>query len=145
MSLRDHLHAIKDKHGRLTPALVVEEASNPRHELHGRFEWDDSVAGDAWRKEQARQLIKSVYVTYRKSDGENVSIREFYAVRESTAADSDPGKYAFNTLDELKADPLTLEIVRRDLERDWRSLRAKYEAFEDFWVVIGADMPALVG
>lgn len=48
--------------GRLTPEAVVLDASDPDSPLHGEFEWDDRKAGDAWRLEQARQLIRGVKV-----------------------------------------------------------------------------------
>ena len=56
--------------GDLTPQLVVAEAQANRSSagkfLHTRLEWDNRVAGDAWRLEQARELIRSVRVRYRE-------------------------------------------------------------------------------
>lgn len=48
--------------GRLTPEAVIEDARSPKSPLHDQFEWDDSVAAQHWRTEQARQLIRSVTV-----------------------------------------------------------------------------------
>ncbi len=46
--------------GKLTPASVVSDASDPASPLHSCFEWDDSVAAHKYRLEQARVLIRSV-------------------------------------------------------------------------------------
>lgn len=60
---RQSLIALAERNqGRLTPEEVVEVARDPRHPLHGRFEWDDQKAGHAYRLAQARSLIRSVEV-----------------------------------------------------------------------------------
>lgn len=48
--------------GMLTPDAVVFEASYEDNVLHRLFEWDDTIAGNAWRVEQARELIRTVRV-----------------------------------------------------------------------------------
>lgn len=53
-----------EKKGRLTPRAVVEAARDPNSPMHACFEWDDSVAGDKWRIEQARRLIRTVRIVY---------------------------------------------------------------------------------
>ena len=60
--IADSLSRIYRKHRGLEPEVVVQVASDPDHPLHCNFEWDDSVAGHAWRIEQARRLIRSVEV-----------------------------------------------------------------------------------
>jgi hypothetical protein len=50
--------------GGLTPEAVVEAARDPASPLHAAFTWDDTAAADAYRKQEARQLINSVRVTY---------------------------------------------------------------------------------
>lgn len=52
----------------LTPETVVEAARNPRSPLHSQFEWDDGVAGEAYRIQQARALIKRVRVDVVRAD-----------------------------------------------------------------------------
>lgn len=56
-------HAVK-------PESVVEAASDPDSKLHPAFEWDDTEAAREYREQQARHLMRSLVVTYRKSDGE---------------------------------------------------------------------------
>lgn len=51
-----------DQGGLLTPDRVVFEASYEDNVLHRLFEWDDTIAGNAWRVEQARELIRTVRV-----------------------------------------------------------------------------------
>lgn len=44
--------------GMLRPEDVIEYAKDPTTNLHDAFTWDDSIAANAWRKHQARQLIR---------------------------------------------------------------------------------------
>ena len=40
-----------------TPAEIVEKAKDESTELHKCFEWDDSIAAQRWRLQQARQIV----------------------------------------------------------------------------------------
>lgn len=62
--IRLALEEIRRKNGgRLTPALVVAAAKNPKHTLHDEFEWDDRKAAARQREDVARSLIRYVTVT----------------------------------------------------------------------------------
>ena len=37
-----------------TPQQIVDRARDENSELHKCFEWDDSIAAENWRKQQAR-------------------------------------------------------------------------------------------
>ena len=52
----------------LTPEAVVEAARDPRSPLHDQFQWDDEAAGEAYRLQQARALIKRVRVDVVRAD-----------------------------------------------------------------------------
>jgi len=67
------LERIRDRDGWVAPSVVVEESRPDAAPLHGRFQWDDALAGEQYRLIQARNLIKSVVVT--GPDGEP---RSFY-------------------------------------------------------------------
>lgn len=126
MNLRDELLAIRAARSALTPDIVVEEAAAPDHPLHSHFEWDDSVAGQFWRRHQAGQLIRSVTITYTRQNGTQGKLREFHAVRDTN------GHKSYEPFEELLQSPLELELVRRKMRRDWEAFRARYESFEEF-------------
>lgn len=126
MNLRDELMAIREQRGVLSPAVVVEEAAAESHPLHSHFEWDDSVAGPKWRYHQAGQLIRSVQVIYTRPNGTQGHVRGFHAVRD------EEGQTVYNPIDEIVQSPLSTEMLRRRLRRDWEAFRARYESFEEF-------------
>jgi hypothetical protein len=49
--------------GTLPPVDVVNSARSPKSPLHRYFEWNDAIAGEAYRLDQARMLIRSVRVS----------------------------------------------------------------------------------
>lgn len=56
------LEKLASEHGYLTPTLVIKDAKKKTSPLHSEFEWDDSIAAQNWRTEQARRLIRSVKI-----------------------------------------------------------------------------------
>ncbi|WP_143591212.1 hypothetical protein [Thermoactinospora rubra] len=135
MSLRDHMQAIYDQYGKLTPELVVEVAKEPDHPLHDRFEWDDSVAAEAWRREQAHRLIQKCKVVYREADDKNPeqSVRAFHAVR------SEKG-HVYEPVERVTADPFMAQLVLQDMEREWKALKRRYEHFSEFYAMVRRDL-----
>lgn len=135
MSLRDQLQAIYDESGKLTPAVVLERARRDGHPLHDRFEWDDTVAGEAFRRQQAHDLIQSVRVVYRTATDEERSVRAFQAVR------SEEG-HVYHPAAVVAADPFLSKLVLADMEREWRTLKARYDQFAEFWQLVRKDAAA---
>jgi len=136
VSLRDQLLDIREKHGRLVPDLVVQEAEPVDHPLHDRFEWDDTVAGPAYRRVQAHELIRSVRVVYRPADdvSPDRTVRAFHAVR------AESGGYVYETAEEIAADPVAAVLLLRDMEREWQTLKRRFERFAEFREMIRRDM-----
>jgi len=60
--------------GMLSPQSVVSEARSVKHPLHECFQWDDKLAGDAYRLWQARQLIRVVVEIIPSSDGKPINV-----------------------------------------------------------------------
>jgi predicted RNA-binding protein YlxR (DUF448 family) len=133
MSLLDHLQAIRDQHGQLTPVLVVEAARDPEHPLHSRFEWDDSVAAEKWRLEQASQLLRVVKLPTDPSRPND--LRAFVAVK---GKDSHRADYV--PTEEALTDEFARKLVLRDMEREWRLLKRRYEHMREFADLILSDL-----
>jgi len=68
----------RDHDGLLMVEDVLEEAQDPKSVLHKHFQWDDDKAAEAYRKQQARQLIQKVTVTIDKAP--DVHIRAFVSL-----------------------------------------------------------------
>lgn len=132
-NLKNELLAIRAEHGQLTPALIVEEAAAEEHPLHGRFEWDDSVAGHKYRLSQAKQLIRVVKEAYIDRSGAPSDVRFFHAIPREDGMVYEP-------LPEIVGDDLASKVLIQSMEREWRSLRKRYEKFTEFRAMIMRDL-----
>lgn len=129
MSLRDQLTAIYQAQGALTPDLVVREAESVKHPLHHRFEWDNAVAGPAYRRVQAADLIRSVKVVYgQREDGADKSVRAFLAVRET----DNPTRASYVPAEQALGDDFTQRLLLRECEREVTALQRKYGHLREF-------------
>ena len=135
MSLRDHLQTVYERHGTLTPALLVDEARPETHPLHGKFEWDDAIAGEAYRRDQAAQLIRSVRIVYREADEHEAArtVRAYHAIRDESGT-------AYRPNDEVVASPFLTELLLRDMEREWKQLKRRWAHFSEFAEMVRGDV-----
>lgn len=131
--LMKHVHeqllAIRKTHGELTPQIVVDEARDEAHPLHPRFEWDDAVAGEAYRKVQAAELIRSVKVIYTETpEGDERSVRAWSSLQR----EQNPDRRGYVPTEELLQDEFTRKLLLRQCARDLQDLKRKYGHLEEF-------------
>jgi hypothetical protein len=133
--LRDELLAVRSQHGKLTPQLVVDTARDPEHPLHSRFEWDDAVAGEAWRRQQAHELIRKAKVVYREADESQPekSVRAFLAIPSQDG-------HVFDPVEEVVEDPFRRQLTLNTMEREWKALHQRYQEFEEFLSMVRRDL-----
>lgn len=72
----EELDAIQSVYGNITPALIVESSKNKKSVLHNYFEWDNSVAADKWRFDQAVKLLGRIEVKTIK-DGRPIIMKAY--------------------------------------------------------------------
>lgn len=135
--LRDALQGIYDRRGELTPRLVVDESRDENHPLHSRFEWDDEIAGEKWREQQAQELIRKVRIVYREATETEPeqSVRYWHAVR-------DEDGYAYKPATEIREDPFLSKLVLADMEREWKQLHRRYAHMAEFVQMVREDVAA---
>jgi len=126
--LRTELENIKTKYGRLTPKLVLEEARDPSHPLHARFEWSDAIAAERYRLDQARELLSLVKIQYVSATGETKMVRQFHAIRAS-----DDDEFTYEDAADIARDPFMRKLLLREMTRDIAELVARYEGLQEFW------------
>ena len=135
MSLRDALQAIYDEYGELTAERLVEVAKPKSHPLHGRiYDRTPKEAAEAWWLHRAEELIRSVRVTYTKTDGTRERVRWYHPVR------SDAGVY--DPLDVIADDPIATEVLLRAAERQWQEMFTRYGHLQAFIELVQKDVAA---
>lgn len=128
----DRLYA---SHKRLTASIVVKAAKSPKSPLHSEFEWDDTVAGPAYRLVQAGHLIRRHKVRFMVGD-EPITIRRWIST-----PDSD-GQRSYTPAEEVAADEFTSALVRQEMERDWKALKRRWAHWQEFTAMVLEDLGA---
>ncbi len=134
MSIREELQTIYSKHQQLTSSLVVKAATPKKHPLHNHFEWDDSIAGPKYREVQAAHMIRSVKIVRVEEDTVN-ECREWVHIVKG-------GDSHYDHIEEVARDHISTEIVLRQMEREWKQLKRKYDTFAEFIEMIRKDIAA---
>ena len=117
------LEALADKAGGdLKPDAVVEAARSEKHPLHVHFEWDDKLAAEAHRLDQARNIIRIVRVEDEDASGGNV--RAFVSVSEKSGV-------AYKPIATVrKSHDLQLALLKA-AERDLDAFKTRYRELKD--------------
>jgi hypothetical protein len=111
----------EDGHGRLTPNAVVEAARNPRSPLHRHFEWDDAKAAEAYRLDQAREIIRVVRI---EGNDNEEPVRAFLSVKDAAGV-------SYRTAEDVQGS-LELQLaVLRQAEADLEAWTKRYRELSE--------------
>lgn len=121
----EELERIRVKHGLLKPEIVVEESKDEKAVLHKCFQWDDTLAAEAWRKEQARQLIKNITVVI-VNEEITTNVRAMVNVTSSSI----PTR-TYIPIQRAIEDKESYEDLRSQAKRDMETFIAKYTVLKE--------------
>ena len=107
----DELDRIREKYGRLFIPQVVAEARYEKSTIHDFFEWDNEIAGERFRIDQARILQRSIYVDIVTSDDERIPTRAFVDVGVAKDQEQFPGFHEFTSIDIALKDKEKMEMI----------------------------------
>lgn len=131
--LRELLTTIYNQHEKLTPAIVVDVARDPQHPLHHRFEWDDAVAAEKHRRDQAAQLIREVQITFgHEENGLPKKVRGFVSITRADATEYAPIESIQNEFQR--------KLLVQTAEREWKAFRRKYDHLVEFWTAVQREL-----
>jgi hypothetical protein len=114
----------EENSGRLRPDDVVEDARDPRSPMHPHFEWDNTVAADKYRLNQAREIIR--IIVREDDEGEDDQPRRAFINVNS----GDDGR-SYRTVDEvMQSHDLQVAVMAQAL-RDLQSWQHRYQELSD--------------
>lgn len=127
----EELERIEKEAGEVSPRLLVGHAKPVSSPLHSFFEWDDRIAAEEYRVEQARSLIQAVVVKAFDGAETRNPIRAFVNV----GTQDGRGYFGIATVmsDEEKREQLIMQ-ARAEIEQ-WRD---RYRAIVEFSKVFEA-------
>ena len=116
----NELSRIQNVYGKITPEVIVREASDKSSPLHSYFEWDDEKAGHRWRVQQARILLNNIQVKV-VSDGEERQISVFEVTSSSEG---------YKSIDTFTREDV--EYVKADIRSRLKALNEKMKSYNHF-------------
>lgn len=109
----------------LTPQALLDASRDENAPLHNEFEWDDTVAAEKWRLEQARLLIANIRIVRSNDEQE----RNAYKERGFVSTPGNKGVYVGmqTALNQEKLRSYLLDQAKRDSQ----SFIAKYRRLQE--------------
>jgi hypothetical protein len=145
----ERLEAIRHSRQLLTPSVVLDDASNPGSPLHAFFEWDDTVAANRYRVDQAGHLIRSIQVTFvdvEQAPSRQIELAGVQSDQKSTANPvrafvsirSDDGDPSYVSTMQAMSDPAMRTQVLKQAHDELAAVGRKYRELSELSQVFQA-------
>lgn len=127
----ERIAALEEEFGGVGTSVIVQDAKKEDSPLHNYFEWDDQVAANEYRTEQARYLLRHINVVVRKPDGQEEEVRAFHSVTAKviTPAVNGQGSNFVSLQSALSDEEWRQEIIGKAFKEleSWRRRYATYK------------------
>lgn len=104
--------------GVFSAEMLVEVSRDKDAPLHGMFEWDDSIAAEKYRVQQAGKIIRSIVVV---GDNKPVAYRAFSSI----------GSKAYMSTARAVSSEKTRAILLKSAKNDLVAFRRRYQALSE--------------
>lgn len=122
----EELDRIYKKNGTLDPSDIVEESKSETAPLHDCFEWDDKVAADKYRIEQAGCLVRCIVTTMESKEKEPVKVRAFVHTKSN-----------YTPIEVVVGKPEMMESLLKTAISELNSFQKKYSNLQELSGVFG--------
>lgn len=112
-----------EQQNKLSAENLVNVSRSQDAPLHDEFEWNDAVAGEEWRKEQARHIIAHIVRVEKTDDDEkpkDVPIRAFFKIV--------PTENTYTSTDIIVKRQDTRQLLLHQAMAELKAFRRKYAA-----------------
>jgi hypothetical protein len=124
----EYLNDLGEKHGGITPELLVDESKTKDALFHSCFEWNDKKAAAGYRVVQAKEILRNITVIkVESSDDDKVEMQE---VRAFHSIEVEDGKQKYISLPVILSDEDMMKQMLQRAIRELTSFRNKYKALQ---------------
>lgn len=106
----------------LIPENVVNVARDENNILHEMFEWDDSIAGEKYSKQQASKIIANISVKVIAEDKPNKLVRAFVTTKKNSG---------FKPIEKVVKDVDQYALLLDKAYRELNYIKIKYENLKE--------------
>ena len=114
--------------GGLTPKTFVDASRDPKSPTHSMLEWDNKIAAEAYREEQAKHIIANVRIVRAEAGPDEYKDRGFVVIHD--------GRNAYTTIHKAMSNDEWREHLLKDAKRDMECFKAKYRRLTELTGVI---------
>lgn len=118
-----------DDAGNLNAKALVDVSRPEDAPLHNEFEWDDSIAAEKYREEQARYLIRHITIVTEDSE----PVRAFFKI---AVKDSEPENYT--SVIKIMSDAEARAALLKQAFNEMYAFRKKYSMLTELAKVFAA-------
>lgn len=115
----------------LTPKSLLDANREEGSPLHGEFEWNDGIAAEKYRENQAAYFIRQITVKEERASGEQILVRAFVNVG------TNDGRRYLGLSRVLSDEDMRVQLLS-DAKVEMQSFKAKYESLQELSMVIQA-------
>ena len=113
------------------PEQIVEKARDPESELHKCFIWDDKIAAEKWRLEEARHIVRLLVIDKQDDEPDAEPVRVFFKVNNDPDTGYKQTSLIFRNENEYKA-------LLRQAKAELEAFRRKYRTLTELDAVFDA-------
>lgn len=114
--------------GMLETQAVVDDARAISSPIHDHFEWDDAIAGEAHRRQQARELIRSIQFVVEEEIKGPREVNAFFHIE--TIVDDERVQGYVNYEDIRASEDLRSQVITK-ARREAHNWRNRYQDYDD--------------
>ena len=133
-----------DEDGSVTPERLVEVSKPLDAPLHNEFEWDNTVAAQKYREEQARQIIKNVVIIEVSEETEDPKQVKCWVNSDRAFVATDERLHRYVTIDAALNTDTWKNNLLKAARRDMTSFITKYRRLNELSKIID-DMNNFLG
>lgn len=115
----------------LTPKNIVNLARNENSILHEMFEWDDTVAAEQYRKQQANLIIQNLKITVIADDNTERKVKAFVTVKRNTV---------FEPIEKVVKDVDKYSLLLDKAYKELNGIKIKYRELQEIQDLL-SDIP----
>ncbi|MBP5423884.1 MAG: hypothetical protein J6Y78_15715 [Paludibacteraceae bacterium] len=133
-----------DSDGAVTPARLVEVSKPKDAPLHGEFEWNNTIAAQKYREEQARQIIKNIVIIEVAEEDEEPKQVKCWVNSDRAFVPTDERLHKYVTIDTALSNESWKDNLLKTAKRDMTSFIVKYKRLTELSKII-EDMNDFLG
>lgn len=121
----EHFEALENKHGCITPKIILDSARSEQSAIHKCFEWNDNVAAEKYRETQASFLIRNLTVRIVDMEEKKVEpTRAYVNVKQQNTSN-------FISMCRVLEDDKLTELMLEQAKSELLSFQKKYSTLQE--------------